>query len=958
MKIFANNKIWKKIVIIIGILLSFSIVTPEPVQADLGGTLMQPVMSLFIGIGDGINTVIQKMFLEQEPTILIISDGVTWWKVVLGVAIGVCIAVIGIVTSSWIPIVIGAAWVLVVSITSATGEAGGDMPIAYQVITEFTASMLSDKGELALPMIQMSPYEIFANEGGIFSVNFFKDLSDEEKYTNKEHKNKTLVYSMQDTIASWYKKFRLIAIIGMLPVLTYIGIRILLSAPGDKAKYKENLMDWGIAFLLIFAMHYIMSFSNLIIDDITDMIVSTDIKVEVGTNDGGVQTVSYKDQSIEGFLIGVDKDKNYDNDTQKLIGNAYKKLKDELSEKDFEKYKWRFWKDLDGNQATSDTDAKVLFWPCDNFLSQSRMYAQMSKGNFAYIGYGLIYIILTIYTGVFIFVYLRRYIYMAFLTLISPLVALTYPLDKLRDGKAQAFEFWFKEYFYNLLLQPLHLLLYMILVGTAMNFAAKHPIYVCVILGFMIPFEKLLKQMFGFRGETPGAIPGMAAGALMMEASHRIFGRPPRGPGGGGGPNNPGNAGGEEPNQIKMKDVDASGGNLIDGPSGSGGGSGPSGSGGGSGPSGSGGGSGPSGSGGGSGPSDLGGGGGPSDLGGGGGPSDLGGGGGPSDLGGGSGPSDLGDGSGPSDLGGGSGPSDLGGGSGPSNLGGGSGTPNLGSGSGTPNLGSGSGTSSLSVGSGTPSSSSGSGTRRRIRVPGFLRYPGKAIGRYFKYNGKNLAKSAGTSAIRFAGGAAAGIVGATGGLIAGVVSGDPSKAATYITGGGAAGYSLGSKATKNIPGLIGSQANAIANEYYLDNPDKYEEKQIKDQRKEWLRNKENMNTLKLNGINYKDLNKNGDLNDYIDHGFNAKQIVAAEKMIRENGFNHEQVMTIASMADKYYEGVNGVDSGKYENKMKENLRASARGKNLSDEQLNATVQASKGYMKTYHENLDNVKTLK
>ena len=119
-----------------------------------------------------------------------------------------------------------------------------------------------------------------------------------------------------------------------------------------------------------------------------------------------------------------------------------------------------------------------------------------------------------------------------------------------------------------------------------------------------------------------------------------------------------------------------------------------------------------------------------------------------------------------------------------------------------------------------------------------------------------------------------------------------------------------------------------------------------------------MNTLKLNGINYKDLNKNGDLNDYIDHGFNAKQIVAAEKMIRENGFNHEQVMTIASMADKYYEGVNGVDSGKYENKMKENLRASARGKNLSDEQLNATVQASKGYMKTYHENLDNVKTLK
>ena len=893
MRIFANNKIWKKIVIIIGILLSFSIVVPEPVEADLGGKLMQPIMSLFIGIGDGINTVIQKMFLEQEPSVLVISDGVTWWKVVLGNLIGVALIAAGVAANILTPIAIGVALIITVNIASMEGGNGGATkpsdPIVFQLVTGFTASMLSDKGELALPMIQLTPYEIFSNKGNIFSVNFFKkNLSDDEKYTDEKKENKTLLYSMQDSIASWYKTFRLIAIIGMLPVLVYIGIRILISAPSDKAKYKENLMDWSIAFLLIFAMHYIMSFSNIIIDDVTDMIGSIDINVDVKTDAGGVQTVNYKNQSVEGFLIGVKgegENAEIDDDTTNLIRNAYKKM---ISEKSSatevtKRYEWCFWKDAKGTPAGSEDEAAVLFWPCDNFVAQSRMYAQRAKGDYAYIGYGLIYVILTIYTCIFIFVYIRRFIYMSFLTLISPLVALTYPIDKIRDGKAQAFEFWFKEYFYNLLLQPLHLLLYMILVGTAMNFAAKHPIYVCVILGFMIPFEKLLKQMFGFRGETPGSLPGMAAGALMMGASHRIFGKPPKGLGGGNESNKSGNDDDVKP--IKMKDVDTSGGNLI------------------------------------------------------------------------------GSGRGAPNPGGGRGAPNPGGGRGALNPGGGRGTPNPGGGRGAPNPGGGRGMPNPGGGRGAPNPGgrrngvlSANSKRRLRKISAPLRYTGRAFGKYFKNNGKKLAISAGKSAIRFAGGAASAAVGATGGMIAGVVSGDPSKAASYIAAGGAAAYSLGSRAAENIPNIVSSQANAIKDEYYLDNPDKYEEIQRNKQRKEWLKNEKNINTLKLNGINYKDLNKNGDLDDYIDHGFNAKQIVAAQQM-RNEGFDHKQVMTIAAMADKYYEGATGVDSGKYKTKMKENLKSSTEGANLSDQQLNNAVDRSIGYMKNYHKHLDKVKTL-
>ncbi len=889
MRIFANNKIWKKIVIIIGILLSFSIVVPEPVEADLGGKLMQPIMSLFIGIGDGVNTVIQKMFLNREPAVLIISSGFNWWKVALGVAIGIGLIAVGIVTGGVGAIIIGSALTIAVVATAATGGNSSSDNIAFQVVTSFTASMLSDKNELALPMMSLTPYEIFANKQNLFSVNFFKNLSDDEKYIKgsddeenkegKKEKSKTLMYSLQDIIASWYKTFRLIAIVGMLPVLVYIGIRILVSAPSDKAKYKENLMDWGVAFLLIFAMHYIMSSSNLFIDQVTDMIDS----VKISTKMGGEKEVEFKNQSVEGFLIGVKgegEDAEIDDDTTELVRTAHEKMiTGESATETTKKYAWCFWTDLSGTQANikGEENAKVLFWPCDNFVAQSRMYAQRAKGDFAYIGYGLIYVILTIYTCMFIFVYLRRFMYMAFLTLIAPLVALTYPIDKIRDGKAQAFEFWFKEYFYNLLLQPLHLLLYLILVGSALSFAAKNPIYVCVILGFMTPFEKLLKQMFGFRGETPGSLPGMAAGALMMGASQRIFGRHPKGLGGENGSNNSRNNGeNDDGKPIKMKDVDTSGGNLI---------------------------------------------------------------------GSGSGAPNPGSGRGAPNPGGGRGAPNPGGGRGTPNPGGGRGAPNPGGGRGAPNPG------------GRRNGVLSANSKRRLRkISAPLRYTGRAFGKYFKNNGKKLAKSAGKSAIRFAGGAASAAVGATGGMIAGVVSGDPSKAASYIAAGGVAAYSLGSRAAENIPDIVSSQANAIKDEYYLDNPEKYEEIQRNKQRKEWLKNEKNINTLKLNGINYKDLNKNGDLDDYIDHGFNAKQIVAAQQM-RNEGFDHKQVMTIAAMADKYYEGATGVDSGKYKTKMKENLKSSTEGANLSDQQLNDAVDRSIGYMKNYHKHLDKVKTL-
>ena len=145
--------------------------------------------------------------------------------------------------------------------------------------------------------------------------------------------------------------------------------------------------------------------------------------------------------------------------------------------------------------------------------------ANLGYGQFSWnsIGYTIVFIALVIYTVMFLIIYLKRVIYMAFLTMIAPLVALTYPIDKISDGQAQAFNMWLKEYVYNLLLQPFHLLLYTMLIGSAMEMATNNMIYTLVALGFLIPAEKLLRRFFGFDQKAPeaGSIVGGVVGGSM-----------------------------------------------------------------------------------------------------------------------------------------------------------------------------------------------------------------------------------------------------------------------------------------------------------------------------------------------------------------------------------------------------------------------------------------------------------
>ena len=135
----------------------------------------------------------------------------------------------------------------------------------------------------------------------------------------------------------------------------------------------------------------------------------------------------------------------------------------------------------------------------------------------------IIYIVLTIYTVTFTFQYIKRVLYMSFFTMIAPLIALTYPLDKIRDGQAQAFNMWMREYIFNALIPVLHILLYYVLIMSAETLVVKYPLIAIVAIGFMSQGERIIRKMFGFENvSSMGSLKAAATGGLIMGAMNKV----------------------------------------------------------------------------------------------------------------------------------------------------------------------------------------------------------------------------------------------------------------------------------------------------------------------------------------------------------------------------------------------------------------------------------------------------
>lgn len=349
---------------------------------------------------------------------------------------------------------------------------------------------------------------------------FYKEVEQVEEVSDSEVEVEEsavpIASVLKTTVAKWYYNIRNVALVAMMVILIYIGIRMMLCGiASQKAKYKNMFLDWLVAICLMFVMHYIMVFAMNVSESIISVFSSMNNKEYIATI--------------------------YDED-----GKIKKELK-RAATKGNVKY--------DETAIEKMYDGDVLTWDAQNIMGLVRITAaENNSGTYIYMGYVLSFLVLVWYTLFFLVTYIKRILYLAFFTIISPFVAMTYPIDKIHDGKAQAFDMWLKEYIINLLIPIIHTVLYTVLINSAFELASSNIIYTLVAIGFMLPAEKFIRKMFGFdKAQTPGFLGGAAGAAVALSAFNNIL--KPRKPL-GGKDNNTITGGSEKGNNRLNKNTD------------------------------------------------------------------------------------------------------------------------------------------------------------------------------------------------------------------------------------------------------------------------------------------------------------------------------------------------------------------------------------------------------------------
>lgn len=452
MKIFIKKGVLQKIIIVVLTVLLLNFILPTYSQASFGGVLAGPLIDLLASIGDAALGLLQSC---------------------MGYSTGAS------VEFSTNPLMIDKEDLGSYSDINASGESPTTDTIKKE---DLDLGWFGLSNTYSIPIVTYSPEQIFSGQVPGLDINFINP----NKYVDGDGNSvDSAAKTLQPIIAQWYVALRNLAIVGLMCVLVYVGIRILLSSTAaDKAKYKQLFTDWLIALCLLFFLHYIMSFTLTMVDAIND---------------------SLNADPTGNIIVQVD----------------------------------------DGTTFKTNLIGLVRF---------KTQYADF----FPRLQYLIVYLFLVGYTVMFTWTYLKRLLNMAFLTIIAPLVALTYPIDKISDGQAQAFNSWLKEFVYNALLQPFHYIIYIVLIGSAESLVQKNFIYALAALGFIMAAEKILRNIFGFNkagAGTVGALGGFTGGALAAQLlnSAKSAGKAAKGGKGPGGKEN--NNSPELPGRVRDHDT-------------------------------------------------------------------------------------------------------------------------------------------------------------------------------------------------------------------------------------------------------------------------------------------------------------------------------------------------------------------------------------------------------------------
>lgn len=298
------------------------------------------------------------------------------------------------------------------------------------------------------------------------SLSIFERMADYEN-----HKNTIFNDGMSEALTNTYSFFRSIAIIAYMMITVYMGVKILLSSTAEKgAKHRELFLYLIQGAIILFLFPYV-------------------IRYTIELNNTFVQYIC------------------------NLKGNGAPVYGSISAAED---------KTDEGLGAASDVTSEV-----QNSLEagsdyMSTMYRKaMGQG---WITYAICFAVMVKQLIAFLIIYFKRLLTVVFLIAVFPLVSISYAIDKIGDGKSQAFNNWYKEFALNVFLQSFHAIVYVIGMALITEIGGGNGslIIVILILEFISKGDEFLRNIFNVKGGGGQTVRGIADSLVQAQVALNV----------------------------------------------------------------------------------------------------------------------------------------------------------------------------------------------------------------------------------------------------------------------------------------------------------------------------------------------------------------------------------------------------------------------------------------------------
>lgn len=319
-------------------------------------------------------------------------------------------------------------------------------PELYEKVFSFLIRLMGELLNKLIGLVAGEPLtidKILFDQYSRVQLTFFK--KDFKYYNNAGSNPNPWLSGATEPLSRIFTLFRNIALVVYMIILVYLGIRVMLFSTAERqSKYKEVLVDWVKGIAILFLFPYV-------------------IRYTITLNHG---LVTYIQEKSVGFL-----------DEPAVIEN------------------------VNGSLASASTNTEIK---TSNSSYMTEMYEQSKKG---WLAPTICWFIMLMQVFQFLLVYIKRLITVIFLIAIFPLVSISYALDKIADGKSQAFNSWCKEFILQVFIQSFHAINYVLVMGVICNLAPENWILKIIGISYVTKGGDIIKSMFAQVNGTKGGGP-------------------------------------------------------------------------------------------------------------------------------------------------------------------------------------------------------------------------------------------------------------------------------------------------------------------------------------------------------------------------------------------------------------------------------------------------------------------